>query len=226
MSEPDTPETMAQVAAILQARGQAGLAGQILATLPGENPEVRAQALAAEAARAARTGNQEACRSLIGRHEELDLPKEWLIRLFAVILDNLDRPAGKLEREILQRLARLEGRRSLGNLLLARANGKNREQALKYFLEALLAADAEYLESRPDVSEAVKAGGFVSGLQHYALHHRADKTPWPERQFFAKLIQRDPWLPGKAKAGYMRACQFNDSKLCEAMLASVTGSEE
>lgn len=217
IAEAYTPEAMSQVAALLAAKGYDELASQVMSTLQGESMEVAAQNFVVKAAKAARADKQEVCRALIAEYESQEMPEDGLIRLFAAILENLPQPGCHLGRDIELRLRKLERRNALANLLLVEASIKKRDKAPDYFLAALLSADAEYLAARPDVGEAVHAGGFVSGLQHFFLHHKMDKTPWPERRFFSKLLNKYPWLPGKVKAGYMRVCQFNDSNLCQAM---------
>lgn len=221
--EPDSPRAMLQAAYALSGLGSEDLASQILRTLPEADKSVRAAALAARGGAASRRGDLEIIGECRRELESLGLPATEIEPFYKLVLQNLKLPAPELRSSIVARLEAMEQKTALGCLLIAgeAAASGNYEKAAGLLSTALMLADEKYLAERPDVGEAVRDGAFLCGLQHFCLHGRTDKTPWPEHALFTELMRKYPQLTRELPAKHMQAFGYRDAALAAGMLDAI-----
>lgn len=226
-SDPDCAPTMIDAANILASHGFANLATQILESMSENKDSALGALLRTRAIGAARQSDLPAIRQCMQEFAKLNLSDLEAARLYQAILDNYQNPPKNLRAQILRILNTLSTPNTLSCLLLAQeaCNDGEFADASSYLLEAIRHAEKQYLtKERPDVADAIKARAFICGLQHFALHGAADKTPWPERQTFSRLLKKHPDLISLILPRHMKSWQYQDAQQAKIMLSSLFNS--
>lgn len=200
-ADPASLPTLSLVADSLIASGQSELAVQMMESLrnvdAGETAVIRLRAKACGIARK----DPAALQNVLNEFEAGDHDEAVRAAFYATLLETstslpISLQSHELFAEIFRRLCSCSTLDNHACLIMTRylfQNGRI-DEARIWMERALRFAGKDYLKRRPDVAEAIKKGMFTCALQHYALHGKQDRTPWPEKYRFIRLLQDCPKL--------------------------------
>lgn len=198
VGDPDAPETVTAVSNALRLTGDEAIAQALLDDLsqPLAEPIERMQAassgtLTTSLISAARQGELKKLRKLLSGLGKSDSGKEAVAgACFTALAATEGQVVNADIIELLaQRLARalpdnVEALLTASKYLLTTTY---LSAGLEHLCTAVVLADANYLQLRPDVASAVERKQFTYGLEHYFHHGRAEGIPWPGSRSFTAL---------------------------------------
>jgi GT2 family glycosyltransferase/glycosyltransferase involved in cell wall biosynthesis len=184
--DPNSWQATDAAALTLASQGRFALAAGMLAQLPPDQPKAEIRAVMAAAFQQLAEGSVVALPEVLAAGELTEGQHLELLSLFTQLVAQQDPSQAQ---GLAMAWCRQQPEALTPYLLLLEAllPAGNLEQVLRVYLAALVAAERQYRQRRPDIDQAVVRGDFASGLEHYARHGRAEQAPWPEVQRFAHL---------------------------------------
>lgn len=186
--DPDAPATMLALAKSLVLSGQSGLARQLLAGMRTDQAPHAADPAAAlhwmlRGLDAVDASDFDALAGIVTACDGSGLAASERAGVYQAWLASFDLPL--VPTGLVVRCAVLLARsaeRHVPPLLTSASfllSAGQRAAAIDVLYRTLGLMDEAYLLERPDVAQAVSAGQFGSGLEHYVRHGRAEGMAWP-----------------------------------------------
>lgn len=198
--DPDAPETLAALIKLLILENQAELANQLLRQLNideqsvSSNSGISTMQYLLHALNVIRRGDFAEVKRIVSEFENVrhnNSDKEWFFLLLLAVLEKQDNASSLLHKYAFK-LYHVPDKntksiyKTVHYLLLTGQIGA----ALQSFDALLLCLDAEYLQQRSDIAEAVRTGDFPWGMEHYFRHGKAEGIAWPGTEILQELISK------------------------------------
>ncbi len=194
--DPDAPETVVALAKMLIAQGEFNLAEQLLSDLArrGSQADLAGPTAVIRVLKAAKYGDAKALEGALKAFGRSRAARALAAEACDMALRSITSTpsAADLVVQLTHGLssARPSSIRAKLDAALALAQCDKQEEALGYLAEAIELAGAVYLQTRPDVAEALTRHEFASGLDHYLRHGYAERCPWPELLMFESACKK------------------------------------